>query len=87
MLAKGQTRTRIKTTDLEGMISTNFEIKSLVTNSGVEFVAEIETKRGRSKVKYLVRHDNLEDMDESEWGPWLHFDSSKPYPASTAHLN
>ena len=51
---KGAGRRRVKTDDIEGLISTRFRPAFLGSISGIEFSADVETDLGKGKVRFLV---------------------------------
>lgn len=60
MLVDNKNKTKIKTQFCEGAVYTNFQGALLGSVSGVVFMAEIETGKGNTSVKYLIRADLLE---------------------------
>ena len=68
----------------EGLVRTKFTPALIGAVSGIIFDAEVETERGKSTVKYLVRTADLdEDIGELEWT----FGGGNMHPADFAHQN
>ncbi|OGZ94965.1 MAG: hypothetical protein A2847_02205 [Candidatus Sungbacteria bacterium RIFCSPHIGHO2_01_FULL_50_25] len=84
---KGNGRKRIKTDDIEGFITTEFEPSYLGSITGIVFHADIDTELGRGKVRFLMdpRYAAL-DPEDILRRPWT--DVTENFQkASRAHLN
>ncbi len=60
LIRNGKRKKKIKSSDCEGVISTRFKFEYL--NSwvmGIQFLAELETDTGMTKVTYIVRKTDL----------------------------
>ena len=87
MMRKGSERAKIKTDELEGLVQTKFKTTSLGYKTGYEFVAEVDTDRGKTTVKYLVSEADRDAAKDYVWGPWMTLDPPKSHPSNTAYLN
>ena len=55
MLRAGESQRSIKMPEMEGVLTTKGENRTLGSISGTEFVAEVDTELGRGRVAFLVR--------------------------------
>jgi hypothetical protein len=49
-----------------GEVKTSFDTAVIGTLAGYLFEAEVDTPHGNAKVKYLVRQNDIEDLDEED---------------------
>jgi hypothetical protein len=71
MLKESKGRKVIKDPEMEGEVRTSFVRKFLVSLSGVEFHATVETSFGTGHVKYLVNPIDAARRNELEWMPFF----------------
>lgn len=61
---------RVKTDEFEGEISTDFDITGLGFIYSMQFAAKVDSIHGSTKVVFIVRMNDLENIDSDE-GFWL----------------
>lgn len=87
MLRSREERRKVKNDDVEGVITTGFSAAGIGTFFGIQFQAEIETGRGRSDVRYIVRATGLDEPDGENFWMMLPVAAGSEHPAAKAHLN
>ena len=88
MLKTFSKKKRVKTSFCEGVIKTDLKPVALYGMNGVVFNARLETDKGDLTVSYMVRHQNLKEMEETEHGVWLEDDElDETLPASKLRPN
>lgn len=73
--------------ECEGIVTTEFKSVSLYGTAGIQFSAELETPRGKLKVSYMVRHQHLEEMEETEYSAWVGYDELDDVPTERVRPN
>lgn len=69
-MIKGDTRKkRFRVEGFEGVVTTQFESKSLHGVCGDEFFAEVESELGKGSIKFLVREADAKVRNELAWVP------------------
>ena len=87
MITSYQRKMKVRMSCCEGVIKTNLEEVNLYGMNGVLFNGELETNNGKLTVVYLVRHQDLQVMEEAEYGAWLGLDEIDDPPSSKIRPN
>ena len=61
-----ENKAKVKTFEFEGFITTQWLRKGIGSTFGIEFLAEIDTERGSTKISYIVQTKHF-DTDDGEW--------------------
>ena len=89
MATKNRAAQKVKTSRMEGRVTTRFDHAVLGGISGMVFEAEVETDRGRGKVRYIMKIDVAVEVRErnlkTRWVKTSPSDSR--HPSENAHLN
>ena len=87
MLKKSNESLKVREGCVEATVSTKFTPAVLGSVSGCFFSAEGETEYGKFSINFLVRPNDIRDLDElREYGMWA--DSKQlQHPSANAHLN
>ncbi len=88
LMLKSYSKTkRIKASCCDGQIKTDFKEVAFCGMSGILFEGRVETDQGDLKVTYLVRHQDVQTMEETERGAWLAKDELDDIPQSKVRPN
>ncbi len=87
MLRTCSKRKRVRTNCCEGQIETDLHPVALYGMSGIVFKARLETDAGDLRASYLVRHQDLQEMEETEYAAWLDADELNEPPPSKVRPN
>ncbi len=83
LMENGSKSGRIKTDDFEGKITTEGETSVLGSISGTVFFAEVESGRGKTCAKFIMRFPLRREIFEDGKSFWMDVSTS----SQNAHLN
>ena len=81
-IIKEKNEKKIYHDDVRGMVHTNFDYGSTSEVSGILFEADVETEKGDTHIKYVVRDHDVEAA--RKYGKWLRL---SPVPAQNYENN
>jgi len=81
MLKSYSKKKKVKASCCEGVIKTDFKETVLYGTNGILFEGKLETNKGDLTVLYLVRHQDLQEIEEAEHTAWLRTYEDKPRPS------
>jgi hypothetical protein len=64
-------RRNIRSEECEGLVTTEYKLATMVTISGVQFHAQVDTEEGTTTVEFIVRDFTLAE----EFGEWKGYGS------------
>jgi hypothetical protein len=67
MIKKDRRQMRVVNDDCTGIVTSDFDPVNFVGMDGVEFEAELADENGSHDVRYMVRHNDLDGMEDAEW--------------------